>query len=95
MFALIERLISFLIAIYAIRSGLLFLSRLVSGFQHRPTTTAQTPSSRQAPQQGATLLQQDPVCGTYVAIDASLKRIVHGKVIHFCSPECRDRYQTS
>jgi len=32
------------------------------------------------------------VCGTYVAPDASLKRIVNGRVLHFCSPECRDKY---
>jgi YHS domain-containing protein len=38
------------------------------------------------------MLQQDPVCGTYVAVDSSLKKIVGGRVIHFCSAECRDRY---
>ncbi len=40
-----------------------------------------------APQSArATVLQQDPVCGTYVAVDNSLKRIVSGRVVHFCSP---------
>jgi len=43
-------------------------------------------------QQSATMLQQDPVCGTYVAVDTSLKRVVNGRVVHFCSPECRDKY---
>jgi YHS domain-containing protein len=36
-------------------------------------------------------LQQDPVCGAYVAVDSSLKRVVNGRVLHFCSPECRDK----
>ena len=40
----------------------------------------------------ATVLQPDPVCGTYVSIDSSLKKIVGGKVYHFCSPECRDKF---
>jgi YHS domain-containing protein len=40
----------------------------------------------------ATTLQQDPVCGAYVAVDSSLKRAVNGRVLHFCSPECRDKY---
>ena len=40
------------------------------------------------------MLQQDPVCGTYVAVDVSLKRVVNGKVIHFCSAECRDKYSS-
>ena len=41
---------------------------------------------------GDAMLQQDPVCGTYVAVDSSLKRVVNGRVLHFCSPECRDKY---
>lgn len=41
------------------------------------------------------MLQQDPVCGTYVAIDTSLKKVVQGQVLHFCSAECRDKYQAS
>ena len=32
------------------------------------------------------------VCGTYVAVDSSLKKISGGKVYHFCSPECRERF---
>ena len=51
---------------------------------------AAAPASEAAP--GATMLHQDPVCGTYVAADSSLKRIFDGKVLHFCSQECRDRY---
>ena len=39
-----------------------------------------------------TVLQQDPICGMYVAADTSLKKIVGGRVIHFCSQECRERY---
>jgi len=38
------------------------------------------------------MLQCDPVCGTYVAVDSSLKKISNGKVFHFCSPECRERF---
>ncbi len=39
-----------------------------------------------------TVLQQDPVCGTYVSSDVSLKRIMNGKVFHFCSEECRNKF---
>ncbi|HET8548693.1 MAG TPA: YHS domain-containing protein [Bryobacteraceae bacterium] len=38
-------------------------------------------------------LKRDPVCGTYVAESASIKRSVSGQVYHFCSPECRDKFQ--
>ena len=38
-------------------------------------------------------LKKDPVCGTYVSASASLTRTVNGAVLHFCSPECRDKYR--
>jgi YHS domain-containing protein len=39
-------------------------------------------------------LKKDPVCGTYVAVTASVKQTVGGEVIHFCSAACRDRYRS-
>ena len=41
----------------------------------------------------ATTLRQDPVCGTYVPADTSLKKIVDGTVYHFCSTDCRDKFR--
>jgi YHS domain-containing protein len=38
-------------------------------------------------------LKRDPVCGTYIAESASVKKTVGNQVIHFCSPSCRDRYR--
>lgn len=89
MFVFIERLILFLVLISAIRSAIGFVQRLWQGLRGGAVA-----SHRPAPRQAApaTMLHQDPVCGTYVAVDTSLKRIVSGRVIHFCSPECRDRY---
>ena len=40
-------------------------------------------------------LKKDPVCGTYVAVTASVKKTVGGEVMHFCSPACRDRYKSA
>jgi len=40
-------------------------------------------------------LKKDPVCGTYVSIGASVTRSVNGELIHFCSPECRDKYRAA
>jgi YHS domain-containing protein len=37
-------------------------------------------------------LKKDPVCGTFVALDASVTRKVNGELIHFCSTACRDKY---
>jgi YHS domain-containing protein len=40
-------------------------------------------------------LKKDPVCGTYVSAATSLTRTVNGSVVHFCSPECRDKYRVA
>ncbi len=88
MFVFLARLILFMIAVSAIRAAVNFVQRLLSGGQGQRRTMARNSS----PQSVATVLQQDPVCGTYVAVDSSLKKIVSGRVIHFCSSECRERY---
>ena len=43
----------------------------------------------------ATELKKDPVCGTYVPVATSLTRTINGSVVHFCSPECRDKYRVA
>src|SRR5207248_3307411 len=90
MFAFLARLILFLVAISVIRSVVRFVQRTWMGVvqprQHVTGPAAGAPAT--------TMLQQDPVCGTYVAIDSSLKKIIHGRVLHFCSAECRDKYRS-
>jgi len=90
MFSFLRLLITLVIAISVIRSVVNFIQRLWGGTQQlRQTQAARPPLNTSG---AATMLQQDPVCGTYVAVDSSLKKIVGGRVIHFCSAECRDRY---
>lgn len=38
-------------------------------------------------------LKRDPVCGTYVAEGASVKKTIGGETVHFCSEACRDKYK--
>ena len=38
-------------------------------------------------------LKRDPVCGTYVSTAVSLTKTVKGQVWHFCSQECREKFQ--
>ena len=35
---------------------------------------------------------KDPVCGSYVALDNSVRLQAGGEIMHFCSYECRDKY---
>jgi YHS domain-containing protein len=90
MFPLLARLILLVIVISLIRSVARFVHTLWTGMQ----ASHQHVSGPAGGAPVTTMLQQDPVCGTYVAIDSSLKRIVQGRVVHFCSAECRDKYQS-
>jgi YHS domain-containing protein len=38
-------------------------------------------------------LKKDPVCGTFVSPETAVTRTVGGKVVHFCSESCSDRYR--
>jgi YHS domain-containing protein len=38
-------------------------------------------------------LKRDPVCGTYISTASSVKRTIGGRVMHFCSNECADKYK--
>ena len=93
MFSFLYRLILFFIAISVIQS---VSQALVRAFRNPGPPNAQRAPTRGAAPPGArsesTLLHQDPVCGTYVAAASSLRKISGGKVYHFCSEECRNRF---
>lgn len=93
MFAFLARLIVFLIAISVIRSVIEYIKRLWNGgsAQSRPVFNAPRRHGNVQPS-SATVLHQDPVCGTYVAMETSLKKIVGGRVYYFCSQDCRQRF---
>lgn len=68
----------------------LFLRSIVKSFlsSRRRSPVARPPE----PVQAGGELKKDPVCGTYVSAATSFTRTVDGRVLHFCSKECRDRY---
>jgi len=89
MLSFLARIILFVIAVSVIRSVITKVQRAF----HSPRNSPAMRASRGAQAPAATMLQQDPVCGTYVAVDTSLKRVVGGRVVHFCSAECRDKFR--
>ena len=40
-------------------------------------------------------LVKDPVCGMHMAEELALPLQANGEVLHFCSPECRAKYESS
>ncbi len=63
-------------------------------FQTRRDVSRQPPPSAPNVVVGGEL-KKDPVCGTYVSTGASVTCTVDGKVLHFCSKECRDKYRAA
>lgn len=96
---MIRNLIRFLILIAVVafvRYLIGMITRAVSSAVQGNPQTASNPSKsqgRREENQGELL--RDPVCGTFVAPAASVKKSVGGQTIHFCSTVCRDKYLVS
>ena len=37
---------------------------------------------------------QDPLCNTYIPFRESVRRVINGKELFFCSKECADRFES-
>lgn len=59
------------------------------------TSVAETSGEKDPGVRAGGELRQDPVCGTYVAANASVTRVVEGRTLHFCSASCRDKYRSA
>lgn len=55
------------------------------------TEAARGGGSGSAPAGGE--LKRDPVCGTFVPVQTSVKSTFGTEVVYFCSTECRDKYR--
>ena len=80
-----------LLLISFLRSILGVIGKAVSGYIDQDP--AQKRASRGPELRNAGELKRDPVCGTYVSTATSVKQIVHGETIHFCSAECSAKYR--
>ena len=69
------------------------LSRGVSELFKEEAQTAKASPGAPPPSAGSGgALKRDPVCGTYIPVENSVRKTFAGEVIYFCSPECRDKY---
>ena len=96
MFAFLIRILMIFMAISVVRSVVQAIVRMFQGQNstRRTPPASQTAGNTTAHASDSTLLHQDPVCGTYVAAASSLRKICNGKVYHFCSDACRDKYNS-
>jgi len=54
-----------------------------------------TPGYPQQEPTGGKRLVKDPVCGMHMAQELALPLEANGEVLHFCSEECRSKYERS
>jgi YHS domain-containing protein len=72
-------------------AGRLFMG----GMQPPPPDQSPPRGSQDSLLQSAGELRKDPVCGTFVPVATSLKRIVNGEAVYFCSADCMGRFKIS
>ena len=91
---MIRTVLYLLISIFLITFLRYVVGVIAKGFSDlvQPKGSASGPASA-PPAQTVGELKRDPVCGTYVAASASVKKTVRGEIIHFCSGACRDKYK--
>jgi YHS domain-containing protein len=78
-----------LFAILIVRSVVVAIAKMFS----RTFTAPAEPQPKQARGfEAGGELKKDPVCGTYVSAAAGVSKRIKGDLVHFCSPECRDKY---
>ena len=96
MLEFVGRIFEILMVFALVRAVLGVVLRIFRGMGRpvgtQPASPAQKTVADPDSPSAATLLHQDPVCGTYVAAGSSFNKICHGEVFHFCSEECRDKY---
>lgn len=67
------------------------LRNVFAGFR-RPASRSPAASAPPPVRPGG-VLHKDPVCGTYVSGDSGTMQTINGRMVYFCSPECRDKYR--
>ena len=71
----------------------ILLGGIISLLRSRARSFGPRAAGRPAP--GPLPLFRDPICGTFVSPEVSIRIERAGQVEHFCSEQCRDRYLKS
>ena len=92
MFRGLFRFIALLVVIAVIRYLIVTVARFFSQAMNSGATPSDSPTGA-APVRGE--LKKDPVCGTFVSTGSSVKQMVNGELVHFCSTTCRDKFRVA
>jgi uncharacterized protein len=92
MFRAILEFLALLIFFAAARAAISAVMRLLAGGVRTSSANQPREPSAEGNLKSAGDLKRDPVCGTFVPVATSLKRVVDGELVYFCSPACRDQF---
>ena len=88
----IGRIVKFLFWVLIVSWAVKLLGRAIGGAK-APRSEPGNPA--EVPVPGGKRLVRDPVCGMHMAVELALPLEANGEVLHFCSPECRAKYESS
>lgn len=86
------RILRFLFWVLIVSWALRLLGRAIGRAKAGP---AERDRANSEPAGGGKRLVKDPVCGLHVAEELALPLYANGEVVHFCSEDCRARYEGS
>ena len=93
MFRFILWLISAIFLITLLRSVIGVIAKGLTTLLNPQQAAQRSPSAGKVPLTGE--LRRDPVCGTFISTDTSVKHGSGAEMVHFCSPACRDKFLAS
>jgi YHS domain-containing protein len=86
------RILRFLFWVLIVSWAVKLLGRAIGGVKARQTEPDRT---NPEPAGGGKRLVKDPVCGMHMAEELALPLNANGVIVHFCSQECRAKYEGS
>jgi YHS domain-containing protein len=86
------RIIRFLFWVLLVSWLVRLLGRAIGGVNPPQPTQKDT---TQVPGRGGKRLVKDPICGMHMAEELALPLEANGEVLHFCSEQCRAKYESS
>jgi YHS domain-containing protein len=84
------RIIRFLFWVLVVSWAVKLLGRAIGGANPPPPAQEDTTQVR-----GGKRLVKDPICGMHMAEELALPLQANGEVLHFCSEQCRAKYESS
>jgi YHS domain-containing protein len=90
------RILRFLFWVVVVGWAVRLLGRAIRGaVAAKPETTPEQGGADPVPVNSGKRLVRDPVCGMHMAQELALPLNANGETVHFCSEECRRKYESS